>query len=208
MDGAIICFFLVLIFALIIKIKLMGKKLEQKDNTNVMDALELEHASFIMQGQRYNPADFAQKLKHVRYMFEHGVLWALILSDREQIERVKEGKEVYLYVIMRKLCEEQNFVMPYEIADFGVEIEQDKDSMRELIRVKMPKPIQVNNCLEIVISVTLIRLRYFTVELGMEGTNLFICEWVLGEDGKPQHNNYKEIDINNEEYIEEIKKLL
>lgn len=121
---------------------------------------------------------------------------------------MKEGKEVYLYVIMRKLCEEQNFVMPYEIADFGVEIEQDKDSMRELIRVKMPKPIQVNNCLEIVISVTLIRLRYFTVELGMEGTNLFICEWVLGEDGKPQHNNYKEIDINNEEYIEEIKKLL
>ena len=34
------------------------------------------------------------------------------------------------------------------------------------------------------------------------------CRKGHNKNGRLQHNNYKEIDINNEEYIEEIKKLL
>ena len=145
-------------------------------------------------------------VKRVRYSFEHEELCQLLLTDPECVILLKDDRENFLFNLMKILCENNGIEMPYEIEEFGVKFE--KYGEYELIRMIMPKPVQDCNCLEIVLSIEEKALRYFTVEIGNKGKNLFICEWTLDEHTGERHHNYKMLNKKSKQYIAEIKKCL
>lgn len=153
------------------------------------------------EGETYN-----KKLKRVRYAFEHVILCHMLLTDSKCLKLLKKKKEEFLFDLMCKICDEEHFEIPYEINEF--EMKTEKYLEYEMIRIRMPKPVQENNCLEIILVVGKDEVRYFTVEIGNEGKNLFVCEWTLYEDGKTMHHNYKMLKASSKGYIAEIKKCL
>lgn len=149
---------------------------------------------------------YGEILKRVRYCFEHEILCYLFLEDFKCIEMLKERKEEMLMDVMNQISDREEIENPFEIDEFEIETENYQDY--EMIRIKMPEPVQENNCLEIVPVIKGNKVRYFTVEIGETSEILFICEWTLDEEGNRVHHNYKVIKAGSGDYMEEIRKCL
>lgn len=149
---------------------------------------------------------YGEILKRVRYSFEHEILCYLFLEDFKYIEMLKERKEEMLMDVMNQISDREEIENPFEIDEFEIETENYQDY--EMIRIKMPEPVQENNCLEIVPVIKEDKVRYFTVEIGETSEILFICEWTLDEEGNRVHHNYKVIKAGSGDYMEEIRKCL
>lgn len=147
-----------------------------------------------------------ETLEQVRYSFEHEYLPTLLLTDSEYVEALVQDREHFLFGVMEIICENNGFEIPYGIEDFNVKTE--KYGEYKLVRLKMPEPVSENNCLEIVLSIGGEGLRYFTVEIGKKERDLFICEWIVDEDGDLAHYNHGMLNAKNDSYIAEIKKCL
>lgn len=150
--------------------------------------------------------NYGEILKRVRYCFEHEILCYLFLEDFKCIEMLKERKEEMLMDVMNQISDREEIENPFEIDEFEIETENYQDY--EMIRIKMPEPVQENNCLEIVPVIKGNKVRYFTVEIGEINEILFICEWTLDEEGNRVHHNYKVIKAGSGDYMEEIRKCL